>query len=607
MRNAAYEALGRLCNGSGNAFTTTVVNSLVDTIVSNREPNARAGCAMALASIHSNVGGIAAGFHLRKIHGILMSLCSDPHPTVHFWAIEALSKVAESAGLTFSGYMPSTLGLLAQLWISDSHCDEADAVGTSNAELEMPTPAAIAHTIASLINVLGPDLQDMVKARDLILTLVKQFDLDDLPMVQGQALECWEHINLYAPSYVDLSRYVRQLQTGLLKSDPGVHDVAVDGLYSLMQRDAEKALDAAAEGIRDQIWGSFENPEDQTGVRNIVEIWLSQTSLTHTGDWIARCQEILTKTVVKANDVMPAQESKAEQSAAPNLQDEEVAGFAATSDTKDEDGGGGAIGQELLRWQIRAFALQCLATVFAACGRDLQIHPDSQAGQILQQKLGDIIRMAFLASTSSIVELRIGGLKLIDQVLVLFGRTPDPDFAEALLLEQYQAQISSALTPAFGADSTPELASAAISVCATFIATGLVTDVDRMGRILKLLVSSLASFTFDTADPAIGDLKGLSNNAQRMIKMAVLSAWAGLQVASTEQDYLTKVVKPHVAKLTPLWLASLQDFARLRFEPDISSSMAVNPDETLDSIYAALNRQTLLKVWHPILSPFTSC
>lgn len=70
---------------------------------------------------------------------------------------------------------------------------------------------------------------------------------------------------------------------------------------------------------------------------------------------------------------------------------------------------------------------------------------------------------------------------------------PDPDFSEALLLEQYQAQISSALAPAFGAESSPELACAAVNVCATFIATGLVTDVDRMGRILKLLVSSLDS------------------------------------------------------------------------------------------------------------------
>ena len=72
---------------------------------------------------------------------------------------------------------------------------------------------------------------------------------------------------------------------------------------------------------------------------------------------------------------------------------------------------------------------------------------------------------------------------------------PDPDFSEALLLEQYQAQVSSALTPAFSADSSPDLASAAVDVCATFIATGLVTDVDRMGRILKLLVTALESFT----------------------------------------------------------------------------------------------------------------
>ena len=195
---------------------------------------------------------------------------------------------------------------------------------------------------------------------------------------------------------------------------------------------------------------------------------------------------------------------------------------------------------------------------------------------------------------------------------------PDPDFSEALLLEQYQAQVSSALTPAFGADSSPNLASAAVDVCATFIATGLVTDVERMGRILKLLVTALESFTGefiiliqnrrsqnidDAQDSAIGDLRGLSPNAQTMVRMAVLSAWAELQVASTEQEYLMKVVQPHVAKLTPLWLSSLQEFARLRFEPDISSSMGpARPDEGLDVIYAALNRQTLLKVGrdHPL-------
>ena len=141
------------------------------------------------------------------------------------------------------------------------------------------------------------------------------------------------------------------------------------------------------------------------------------------------------------------------------------------------------------------------------------------------------------------------------------------------------------------------------------------TDVDRMGRILKFLVSALESFTTSKSvwrlvveirpdaqtanshDAAVGDLKVQSSNAQTMVRMAVLSAWAELQVASTEQAYLVKVMAPYIAKLTPLWVASLQEFARLRFEPDISSSTGpARMDESLDTIYAAMNRQTLLKV-----------
>ena len=97
----------------------------------------------------------------------------------------------------------------------------------------------------------------------------------------------------------------------------------------------------------------------------------------------------------------------------------------------------------------------------------------------------------------------------------------------------------------------------------------------------------------------IGDLKGLSSNAQVMVKMAVLSAWAELQVASTEQRYLVDVVKPHVATLAPLWLSSLRDFARLRFEPDISSSSGSGTTSlsgSIDAVYSALNRETLLRV-----------
>jgi len=38
------------------------------------------------------------------------------------------------------------------------------------------------------------------------------------------------------------------------------------------------------------------------------------------------------------------------------------------------------------------------------------------------------------------------------------------------------------------------LAAEAVGVCALFISTGIVTDVERMGRILKLLVAALEDF-----------------------------------------------------------------------------------------------------------------
>lgn len=83
-----------------------------------------------------------------------------------------------------------------------------------------------------------------------------------------------------------------------------------------------------------------------------------------------------------------------------------------------------------------------------------------------------------------------------------------------------------------------------------------------------------------------------------MVKMAVLRGWAELQVASKEQGYLVDVVKPHIATLAPLWLSSLREFARLRFEPDISTNAAgpTSLGGSIDTIYSALNRETLLRV-----------
>ena len=414
IRSVAFEAIGRLCNSSGSTFTTNEVNTLIDMIVSNRDPNARAGCAMALGSIHAQVGGMAAGFHLKKIHGVLMSLCSDPNPAVHSCAIEALSQVADSAGLTYSGYVASTLGLLARIWTSDSHNEESALIASSNFEIAWPTATVIAHSIDSLVNVLGPDLQDMSKARGLMLTLMKQFAKDDLAIVQAECVRAWEHMYLYDSGHVDLTAYVHRLQGNLESPNSLIRKVAVDGLYNLMRRDAEHTLAVANEGLEDQLWLALNDSPDEEGIRNLVQSWLGQSSLTEAERWVSRCQHVLTKAAKSQSEPAPGPEP---QSAAPDLQDEEVAGFAS-GDGKDQNGAPvPEATQELLRWQTRAFALQCLSELTAMIGKDMELNPNSAAGHALQNKIAEVIRLAFLASTSSVLELQVGGLQLIDQIL----------------------------------------------------------------------------------------------------------------------------------------------------------------------------------------------
>ncbi|KAK4217903.1 hypothetical protein QBC37DRAFT_24775 [Rhypophila decipiens] len=598
LRSIAYEAIARLCNTCGNAFTNHEIKFLVDTIVVNREPSARAGCAMALGCIQTKIGSMAAGYHLKTILNILMSLCNDPHPTVHFWALEAVARVSDAAGLGFSPYVSSTLGMLAKLYVSDTHNPEVPSAVTMNLEVELSSAASMARCVDSLINVLGPDLQESQKSRELILTLVGYFQQEDDAQIQQASLACLEHLTLYAPGHMHFDDYVRTLQKYLKSEQPVLRDVAVDGLYNLMKRNPADVIQAAEKGFEDQLWLVLDSSPDHEGMRNIIRNWMRQTCLSDTETWLRRFQHVLKMTRPK-EAAAPTTVVKRTNTGRVDLQDEEVAGFAAAGGgAKDDKDALSRSDVEPLRWQVTTFAMDCLNDIFILILKDVATNGESPAQTALQNKIADVVRMAFSASTSGVLDQRIWGLKIIGAVLKMFGKTPDPDFEEAMLLEQYQAQISSALTPAFAADSSPELASEAVDVCASFVSTGIVTDVDRMGRILKTLVSSLENFATEDENAGIGDLKGLSSNAQVMVKMSVFAAWAELQVASSEQKYLLDVLKPHIGTLTPLWLESLREFARLRFEPDIS--MTLGPPSlsgSLDTVYAALNRETLLKFY----------
>jgi HEAT repeat-containing protein 5 len=595
LRQIAARAMGRICNLAGTQFTNKQVKFLIDTIVANRDPSVRAGCALALGYIHSEVGAMAASLHIKTIVGVLLSLCSDTHTVVHYWALKGLLLVAESAGLAFSTYAASTLGLLSQLYSNDSHNEEAASQTTSNFELELFSPLAIAQCVDSVINVLGPDLQDVSKARNLILVLIGYLQKEPSPQLRGESYQCLRHLCMYAPAHLQFAKYVLDLQSNLTSNEELLQSAAVKGLDELMKRNSSEVARVATSKLGDDLWSCLDDNPGSPSLQGMLQNWMQQTILLDAAEWIDKCQNILSRTRAKAPP--PPSRTATAKTAVPDLADEDVAGLTAAAgqgDTPDA----APEGQEFLRWQTRDFAMRLLSEAMniirAAMSTDRVIH----AEEVLQSKVADVVRVAFSASTANVVELRVWGLRIIDQILKLFGKTPDPDFLEASLLEQYQAQISSALTPAFAADSSPELAAEAIGVCATFVATGIVTNAERMGRIFKVLALGVDNFTQPTPEPAIGDLKNLTPNAQAMLKMGILSGWAQLQLASGEQSYLEEILIPHIPKLAPLWLTSLQEFASLRFEPEISDTLGgETAGGNLDERYASFNREVRLKFY----------
>lgn len=420
IRSLAAEGLGRLCKASGIDFATHEITHLIDMIVSNREPHARSGGAAALGCLHSQMGGMAAGIHLKNIVGVLTSLANDPHPTVHFAAIDALSRVADSAGLAFSGYVSGTLGLLARLYVLDSHNEEAAMLSSSNVDTDLQTSASVARSVDSMINALGPDLQDMTKTRNLLLTLTYQFQLEKAASLSVESLRCLEHMSMYAPGQISFQPYVRQLQGRLLDDNEEVRNVALAGLFNAMRRDAEEVINVADSSLEKQLWFTMHQTYGRGLIQDIVRGWIEQSGISHLSTWIARIQKVLTTSiqVSKTEPKKPVETTAENEDGEPPVQDEEVAGFNAASQAEKQDPDNVPdASPELLRWQARHEAMISLNSILSAVAKEAEAEDDTNVLDLLQPRVADVVRIAFSASTASVVEIRIEGIKVIGKML----------------------------------------------------------------------------------------------------------------------------------------------------------------------------------------------
>ena len=421
VRRIASQAVGLLCHIRGTTFASNEVRYLIDSIISNRDPTARAGCAGSLGAIFSQLGGMAAGFHLKDILGVLMSLSSDPHPIVHFWATDSIAKVAEAAGLSFSSHVSGLLGMAARIYLSDSHNEETDSLSSSNIEFEMPSPAVLARMLDSIIHVVGPELQELDKVRDMIFLMLNQLQAEDEIATEIEAMKAYNDIAIYAIGHIDVSWYVLKMQEWLKAETTSVRTVAINGLYNLTKKGTADVFSAAESGLETDLWLALnDNPENEM-VRSIITNWFHDTALNNSTQWIENCQKVFTMSL-KPKDVDSGGAISKSSTNATELQDEEVAGFAATT-SADKDESSHPSARQVLKWQVRTYSIDTINDLLALLAKDSVSQGSSLLKNNVQNKIGDIIRLAFSASTSGNVALRLRGLRTINFILTVRSST----------------------------------------------------------------------------------------------------------------------------------------------------------------------------------------
>ncbi|KAI8337917.1 armadillo-type protein [Chlamydoabsidia padenii] len=627
LRNAASETMGRLTSIVGGSFVASQMQQLVDLVVSNRDPDVRAGCALTIGYIYCHVGGMAAAPHLKTIVGILLSLSSDPHPVVHVWALEALAMTISAAGLMFSGFVNSTLGMVATLYLSETHEPGSGSVAVSNAGMSVGFTAyqEFGRIIYELIGTLGPELQASSKIRELCLNMVEELKLEPDERVNVEAIRCIQHFLMFAPHYLQVGELVPYLQHQITCLHIPLKKAAVTCLYQLVQRDASLVFKCAQHGLDNELFKMLDTDPGLFDVKNVIKSWLKETCVQEPSVWVNITKRILTLHQPLADGTagghLESHHGDDDNDNEFGDDDDDDDGFGDDDEIIDiptsvADASGIAsklsVNVEIPpRWRTQLFALQCLQkTIDLISSHGGPEHFNLMLARKQRQQAGlgdylvfrvpDLIRLSFTAATAQVNELRLGGIALLKMVIEKFAATEDADLEGMLLLEQYAAQIGAALTPAFGSDSSSEIVSAAVRVCAIYVGSGIVKDLYQLGRVLKLLTSALDRCKDESKLSGVGEVKDLSPHASVMVKLSVLNAWAELQVASQRQDYIRQILQPNLTVLSPLWLRSLQDYARIRLEADIialsSSTEGLHASSSggMDSMYSAATKEVVL-------------
>jgi hypothetical protein len=264
-----------------------------------------------------------------------------------------------------------------------------------------------------------------------------------------------------------------------------IRKASVTCLYQLTQRDPTSVLEADINHqLEEQLFGLLDieiDPMIRAEIKDILTAILRHVAPNSPSKWIDLCKNILAKTSATTK-------AAADIDKAVDERDDDEPGPSPIQKVASVTHQPTVTVVLLPRWRTQVFAIQCLCLVVkVALDTNRPEHRDLENARKRRVEVGgltcdsdflifrvpELITLAFNSSTANVSDLRASGLNLLKDTLYNFLGAADPDCVGQALLQQYEAQIVSALAPAFSPESHPAITSSACKVCAYFIGSGI--------------------------------------------------------------------------------------------------------------------------------------
>lgn len=576
QRRASSEGLGLLARLGNDIFAARLTKLLLSEVNLAADVHYSGSIALALGSIHRSAGGMALSSLVPATVNCISSLSKSTVTSLQMWALHGLLLTIEAAGLSYVSHVQATLTLALDILLSE----ESGLVDLQQ---------GVGRLINAIVAVLGPELSPGSIFFSRCKSVVAEISSCEETATLLESVRFTQQLVLFAPQAVTVHSHMQTLLPTLSSRQPTLRHLALSTLRHLIEKDPASII---GEEIEDALFLMLDEETD-TEIANLARTTIMRLLLascpSFPSHWLSICRHmILTSSRRDAgSNNMDSDSITCPSGEARSNFGEDDENMVSSSRSTPSQGhaldysGANSARDKHLRYRTRIFAAECLSHLPGAVGNnpahfDLSLArtiPGNSvaSGDWLVLQLQELISLAYQISTIHFENMRPIGVALLSTIIDKFEKIADPDLSGHLLLEQYQAQLLSAVRTALDTLSGPILLEAGLQLATKILTSGVISqDQAAVKRIFSLISRPLNDFN-DLYYPSFAEWVSCK------IKIRLLTAHASLKCyiygfLRQEMDRMPdeyQALLPLFSKssdtLGLYWLSVLKDYSYIRF------------------------------------------